>query len=111
MHNLLALSLILSSITAPGAKIIAAAIDQGADPIVAVRTLQCESNFQTDVYGDHGLAYGIAQFHEATFNAFKKEQGEPLLDYRNPDDQIALFARSIATGHGSSWTCFTKVTT
>jgi soluble lytic murein transglycosylase-like protein len=36
------------------------------------RVIQCESSWRTNIYGDNGLAFGIAQFHRPTFDRFCK---------------------------------------
>ena len=74
-------------------------------------TLKCESGYRHEgVYGDSGLAYGIAQFHEATFNSFKKTAGMPELEYKNMNDQIHLMAWAFGQGEKLKrhWTCYTK---
>ena len=72
-------------------------------------TLNCESGYRHDgVYGDSGLAYGIAQFHEPTFNGFKKSAGLPELDYMNREYQIQLMAWAFSSGLKRHWTCWTK---
>lgn len=79
---------------------------QGADPGVLVVTLKCESGLKHEnVYGDHGKAYGIAQFWKGTFDKFKGEAKMPDLDYYNQDDQITLAAWAFAHGKQGSWTC------
>lgn len=72
-------------------------------------TLRCESEFKHDgIYGDNGKAYGIAQFHEATFNEFKKRADMPELDYKSMEDQIRLMAWAFANDSAYHWTCWRK---
>lgn len=77
-------------------------------------TSQCESiDFKQEVldfkqFGDSGKAKGVMQFHEETFNRFKKESGLSDLDYYNNDDQIMLAAWAFSKGYQYHWTCFTK---
>ena len=72
-------------------------------------TLKCESGYRHEgVYGDSGLAYGIAQFHEATFNSFRKTAGMPELEYKDRNDQIHLMAWAFSRGLKRHWTCWTK---
>lgn len=67
---------------------------------------KCESGLRHDgVYGDKGLAYGIFQFHEGTFNAFKKEMGLPQLSYTSKVDQIRVAAWAFSMGKAKHWTC------
>lgn len=68
--------------------------------------LQCESSCRHEgVWGDGGRAYGIAQFHEKTFNAMKKMAGRPGLNWRDKDDQLWLFDWALRNGHAHNWTC------
>lgn len=70
--------------------------------------LRCESGLKHEgIYGDHGLAYGIAQFHEATFNSFQSKSGLDL-NYRDQNNQIELMAWAFANNLKSHWTCATK---
>lgn len=99
-----------SSAMPVGQKIITTSLAYGVDPIMAIEVLKCESGLRHDgVYGDKGLAYGIAQFHKGTFDVFKKEAGVPSLDYKNQNHQIELFAHSIANGKASHWSCWRKI--
>lgn len=89
-------------------KVALKAKEYGNDPALSVIVLLCESNLQQEIFGDHGNAYGIAQFWKSTFDAFKKEAGMPFLNYKNMDDQIELYSWALANGHSNSWTCYTK---
>ena len=72
-------------------------------------TLKCESGFKHNgIYGDSGKAYGIAQFHEPTFNGFKLKAGMFELDYRDMEDQINLMAWAFGNGLKNHWTCWTR---
>jgi hypothetical protein len=62
--------------------------------------IQCESSFRTDVYGDKGLAFGIAQFHRPTFDRFCSGS------YYSPEDQITCMAQMVKAGLGHHWTCW-----
>lgn len=74
-----------------------------------IATLRCESEFKHDgIYGDNGKAYGIAQFHEATFNEFKDRAEMPGLDYKSMEDQIQLMAWAFANNSAYHWTCWRK---
>lgn len=76
---------------------------------IVARVIQCESGGKVNAIGDHGLAYGIAQFHEDTFNRMKRLSGYYWLDYRNPNDQILLIEWAFAHGHEREWSCYTKL--
>lgn len=72
--------------------------------------IRCESSWKDTAKGDHGLAYGLAQFHEETFDSFKAsaiKQGEPFqkLEYKNPQDQITLMAWAFKNGLEKHWSC------
>ncbi len=82
----------------------------GVDPKLAVAVAQCESELRTDVYGDHGLAYGIYQFHENTFNLFAREFKLSGMRYSDPEDSIQLAMISLANGKGDHWSCYRKLT-
>lgn len=73
-----------------------------------IRVIKCESGFDPKAIGDGGLAYGIAQFHKQTFDAFSKEEGETL-NYHSTYDQIKLLSWAISKDYGKHWTCFSKV--
>lgn len=85
------------------------ALQYGSSSEEIMITLKCESGYRHEgVYGDSGLAYGIAQFHEATFNSFKKTAGMPELEYKDRTDQIQLMAWAFSKGLKRHWTCATK---
>jgi hypothetical protein len=63
-----------------------------------------ESTWRPNVYGDKGLAFSLAQFHEKTFNWFKKMSGFENLDYKNPKDQLTLLAWAYKNKLMSHWT-------
>lgn len=81
-------------------------------------TLEDESGLDPDVcrkggYCDGGKAANIAQYHEGTFEMFKKEaiaQGHPFEDFQYDDhnDQIELtaWAFSQGTDYKKHWTAW-----
>ncbi|MCK6462842.1 MAG: hypothetical protein L6Q29_03440 [Candidatus Pacebacteria bacterium] len=76
------------------------------------RVIDCESDFLHEgIYGDNGLAYGIAQFHENTFNLFKKDAKMEWMEYKDLEDQIQLMAWSFAYGRQNHWTCWYLIKT
>ena len=86
--------------------------------ILVMKILQCESNFRSNVYGDGGKAYGIAQFHKKTFYYFA-EKAKPAMKkagywppiYKNASHQVFLLSWAIKTNYKpNSWTCYTKIT-
>lgn len=62
-----------------------------------------ESGLNPEATGDHGLAHGLWQFHERTFNAFKKEAEMPYLKYHSYKDQTTLFVWAIKNGKDEHW--------
>lgn len=105
MQAFIGLALAMSTMVAPGQKIITTALEYKVDPVFALNIAKCESGFREKVYGDSGKAYGIYQFHKPTFELFKKKAGAPSLDYKNPDDQIELAVWAFANGLDSHWSC------
>jgi hypothetical protein len=88
----------------------------GNNDHLIVKILKCESGFRSDVYGDGGKAYGIAQFHKETFYRFANKAKPEMQKaglwpaiYHNANHQVWLLNWAINHGHGSSWTCYTKI--
>lgn len=81
----------------------------GAHEEELLMVANCESKFTPTARGDHGLAYGVMQFHEATFNRYTDMFGESL-DYYSYNDQIRLASWMFAQHPESktAWTCWTK---
>jgi hypothetical protein len=82
----------------------------GASYTQMMTTIKCESGFNTDIYGDHGAAYGLGQFHKATFYAFAKEMSIDA-DYYNYHDQIKVMAWAFANNKRGHWTCYRQLYT
>jgi len=71
--------------------------------------LACESEVRHDnIWGDGGRAYGIAQWHFATFKELREKAGRPELRWENIHDQIWLLDWALRNGYGKKWTCFQK---
>ena len=65
--------------------------------------INCECNLKKDhekCLGDKGLAFGRAQFHKSTFEAYC------LGDYKSERDQVECMARLISENKGFLWTCY-----
>ena len=73
---------------------------------IEAKVISCESEGRFDAVGDHGLAYGIAQFHESTFNRMKALSGFYWLNYKNALDQEVLLKWALENGFGREWTCY-----
>lgn len=65
-------------------------------------TIQCESNFNVTAVGDHGLAYGLSQFHKTTFDSYCKG------NYHSAKDQLVCMAQMFSKRMQHHWTCWTK---
>jgi hypothetical protein len=73
------------------------------DEIQLLQTIKCESGFQhAGVFGDGGLAYGLAQFHRPTFDGFCKGS------YYSAEDQLECMAQMFANKKQFHWTCWRK---
>lgn len=70
------------------------------------RTIDCESDWNEEAVGDGGLAYGIAQFHEKTFDWMKGLAKRDDLLYKERDDQIELMAWAFSNGYAHHWSCY-----
>lgn len=63
------------------------------------KILDCESNHKhQNIWGDDGQAYGIAQFHEATFYDFASRAGLKNPQWKNQHQQILLLKWAIWQG-------------
>ena len=72
---------------------------------------KCESSLNPVARGDSGLAYGIFQWHQASWNMYNKKFGLQL-DRNSTKDQCEMTARVLFLSGGyRNWTnCFnTKV--
>ena len=89
--------------------IIVYANEYKVSPKTIRRVLKAESQLNCNPKGhnDGGLARGIAQFHEQTFDTFSKELGEKL-DYNSCSDQIKLMAFAFSKGerYRRHWTTY-----
>ena len=65
--------------------------------------VKCESHLKAQ-YGDNGKAFGLAQFHKATFDGFCKGK-----NYYNSFDQLDCMAQMFSQGFAYHWTCFNKL--
>lgn len=74
------------------------------------RTIICESNWNPNSTGDHGLANNVTQFHKDTFVRWSKELGKNL-DYTSTKDHLELMSFAFSKGihYKRAWTCFSKI--
>lgn len=65
-----------------------------------IKTLKCESNFNSSAVGDHGTSFGVAQIHlPAHPDITKAEALDPLF-------AIDWAAHQFSLNHQSMWSCF-----
>lgn len=83
----------------------------GADTDLLLKVAYCESRYNNDDVGDHGLARGIFQYHPGTFTAYSKLLGEDLT-YLSAYDQAKLTAFIFAKypQEKRAWSCYTMIT-
>jgi hypothetical protein len=89
---------------------------RGADPMMMINIMKCESNLRFNVWGDDGKSFGIAQFRKETFYEFanmakgemKAEKLWPA-EWRHPQHQVFLLNWAIDHGYGNRWTCYRKI--
>jgi len=62
------------------------------------RIITCESGRRHDVWGDAGKAFGVAQFHRATFFDMAKKAGLRNADWHNEHQQILLLKWALWQG-------------
>ena len=82
----------------------------GQDPALLRKVAECESKYDTKIYGDGGRAFSVYQFHKGTFENWSKERGE-VLDYNSYQDHIKLAAWSFAQGeeYRNDWTSYVAI--
>lgn len=69
-----------------------------AQPIID--TLRCESRFNSDIVGDHGTSYGVAQIHLPAHQDVTKEEA------LNPFFAIDWTAQQFKAGNAHIWSCY-----
>lgn len=79
------------------------------DPRLVTRVIECESKYDHENVGDGGRAFGVMQYHKASFLRHAKLMGEPDLDYYSTHDQIKVGTWAIANGHGREWTAYRAI--
>src|SRR3990167_512271 len=80
----------------------------GVDPKLISKVIECESQWKENAVGDGNRAYGLFQYHKASFKNHAKLYGEEL-DYYSSFDQIKLGTWAIANGMGREWTSFRAI--
>jgi len=86
---------------------------RGVEPSDLLNTISGESEYRMYVPGDNGVACGLTQYHEDTFNRHKKKaisQGEPFerLTYCDPRSEIQLMAWAFSQGerYRNEWSAY-----
>lgn len=79
------------------------------DPVPLYKVAICESNLNEKALGDKGLAKGILQFHQATFDTYAKQLNISNPDIWNSEQQAQVASYMFSTFHQSAWTCFSKI--
>ena len=81
----------------------------GIDYSVLYDLAVCESQLRTDAWGDHGLAYGLYQWHFISWVMYNKMYNTEL-NILLPQDQIELTARVLKDGGENNWmNCWSKI--
>ncbi len=80
------------------------ATQYGISPSKLLLIAKCESGFRQDAIGDKGLAIGIFQFHQTTWDMFSLKMGEHL-DIHSYADQAKLAAWAFANNLSTHWSC------
>lgn len=80
----------------------------GTDASLMKKVMQCESQGDPDMVGDHNLSHGLFQIQKSTWNRFTKQMGETL-DYTRSFDQIKVTAWAFAHGDGPEWSTFRAI--
>ncbi len=68
--------------------------------------IHCESSWRPRIYGDSGKAYSLAQFHEPTFEDFKRWSEQSHFEYKNPEHQLKLLVWAYKNHKMKNWTCW-----
>ena len=79
-----------------------AAVQYGIEPSELMTTIKCESSFDVSIFGDHGLAYGLLQFHKDTFDGLCEG------NYYSPKDQLVCASKLWAKNpkYKLLWSCW-----
>lgn len=90
--------------------------ETGVSPFQVKSVLKAESGYNPAAVGDHGLAHGPAQFHQATFNQYEAlyfTATNQHLNYDSAQDQITLMAWMWKTYPSSKlqWSTYRKLFT
>lgn len=80
----------------------------GVDSSLMKKIVQCESHGNVEALGDGKRAYGILQYHLASFQRHEELLGEDL-DYYSSLDQLKLGTWAISQGYGREWTSYRAI--
>lgn len=79
------------------------AVRYGIPAAPIIKTLQCESQFDSQAIGDHGTSFGVAQIHLSDHPGVTKEEA------LNPYFAIDWTVRQFRDGNASWWSCYRKM--
>lgn len=89
---------------------------RAADPALMMKIMKCESSLRSDVWGDDGKSFGIAQFRKETFYEFAAMAREEMkaaklwpASWYHPQHQVFLLNWGLDHGYGNRWTCYRKI--
>ncbi len=89
---------------------------RAADPTLMMKIMECESSLRSNVWGDDGKSFGIAQFRKETFYEFSVMAREEMKAaklwpaiWSHPQHQVFLMNWGIDHGYGNRWTCYRKI--
>lgn len=73
------------------------------------KIIACESDGNSTAIGDNGKAYGIVQYHKATFEEHARKANLKNADWKNPKHQLYLLGWALNNNEGGKWTCYNKI--
>jgi hypothetical protein len=89
---------------------------RAADPTLMMKIMECESSLRSNVWGDDGKSFGIAQFRKETFYEFSVMAREEMKAaklwpaiWSHPQHQVFLMNWGIDHGYGNRWNCYRKI--
>lgn len=78
--------------------------EYGLNEKIVMSVIQCESRYDAQASGgDSGLAYGIAQFHKATFDEYCTGS------YYSPADQLNCLGKMWQMRQQKQWGCWDRL--
>lgn len=75
------------------------ASEGGFEPNSVIKTIECESNFNTNAIGDNGTSYGLVQIHLPAHTGVTKEQAT------YPQFALDFIIEAFKHNQQRMWTC------